>query len=275
MPRHNSRKPGSLRAYFGAKLRRQREARRFSLERLAEEMGYSAQWLHKMEATDKSISEKFAEDCATYFKDPEFIELREDIIRAGRLVNFSQGFSEYLVREEVAASVREFSPQVIPGLLQTENYARALMVAAGHTPDVLEERIATRVDRQRILTKVPYTEFQFIIHEAALITPVGGSQVMREQIEQIIEIADRPNVRIWVLPFSSVTYAALDGIFALLGFEDGSGLMYVEPPELSQVIEDPEIVARGDTRFGILAGEALPHAASLDLIKKHLKEYLQ
>jgi hypothetical protein len=82
-----------------------------------------------------------------------------------------------------------------------------------------------------------------------------------------------PNVQIRILPFSSVTYAALDGLFTILGFEDGTEAAYLEGPEVSQVIEDPKLIAKFAVRFGIIMGEALPQAASLELLTQYLKEY--
>ncbi|MGI5165721.1 helix-turn-helix domain-containing protein [Spirillospora sp. CA-253888] len=266
-------KPDSLRSYFGAKIRRRREGLGFSLERLASEMGYTPQWLHKMETTDKAIPPKFAEDAATYFDDSEFVEIWQAIQRAGRRAYLPRGFPQYIELENEASSLRVYGAQVIPGLLQTESYARALM-SAGQTPQALDEIVAARMERQPVLTRVPFTQFQFVINEAALHVPAGGPQVMREQIRKVIDTVQLPNVQVRVLPFSSVTYAALDGLFTLLGFTDGSEVAYVEGPEVSQVIEDSKVIAKNAVRFEIIMGEALPQAASLDLLRQHEKEYM-
>ncbi|MDL4772741.1 helix-turn-helix domain-containing protein [Actinomadura xylanilytica] len=272
MPRRRDVKPDSLRSHFGAKLRRRREALDFTLERLGDEMGYTPQWIHKMETTDKAVPQKFAEDAATYFDDPEFVEIRDVIQRAGRRAYLPPGFPQFIELEDEATSVRAYVVQVIPGLLQAESYARAVM-SAGQTPEALDEIVAARMERKPILTRVPLTQFQFVINEAALRVPVGGDEVMREQIQRLIDMAGLPNVQIRVLPFSSVTYAALDGLFTILGFQDGAESVYIEGPELAQVIEDPEVIARCVVRFGIIMGEALPRAASLDLLGQYLKEH--
>lgn len=273
MSRRRIMAPDSLRSYFGAKLRRHREALGFSLERLATEMGYTPQWIHKMETTDKSVSEKFAEDTATYFDDPEFTELHAAIKRAGRRAYLPRGFPYFIELENDAVLLKSYEAQVIPGLLQVESYARAVM-SAGQAPQSLEEIVGARMERQSILTKVPLTQFQFVIHEAALRIAVGGSEVMREQIQHVISMSRLPNIQVRILPFSSVTYAALDGLFTLLGFEDGTEVVYVEGPEVAQVIEDREVIMKCAVRFGIILGEALPQAASLDLFEQYLKEYM-
>jgi transcriptional regulator with XRE-family HTH domain len=272
MPRRRDMKPDSLRSYFGAKLRRRREALGFSLERLATDMGYTPQWLHKMETTDKPVPPKFAEDAATYFDDLEFTEIHSAIKRAGRRAYLPRGFPEFIELENQATSLRSYEAQVIPGLLQIESYTRAVL-NAGQAPEALDEIVAARMERQSILNRVPLTQFQFVIHEAALRIPVGGNEVMREQIQHLISVTRLPNAQIQILPFSSVTYAALDGLFTLLDFEDGSEVVYVEGPEVAQVIDDPEMIAKCAVRFGIIMGEALPRAASFDLIEQYLKEY--
>lgn len=272
MPRRRDIKPDSLRSYFGAKLRRGREALGFTLERLATDMGYTPQWIHKMETTDKAVPAKFAEDAATYFDDPEYTEIHAAIKRAGRRAYLPRGFPEFIELEDEATSVRVYATQAIPGLLQTESYARAGM-NAGQTPEALDEIVAARMERQAILTRVPLTQFQFVINEAALRVPVGGHEVMREQVQHVIDTVRLPNVQVRVLPFSSVTYAAQDGMFTLLGSEDGTEVLYVEGPEVAQVIDDREVIAKCVVRFGIIMGEALPRAASLDLLTQYLKEY--
>ncbi|WP_106402587.1 helix-turn-helix domain-containing protein [Actinocorallia populi] len=265
-------KADSLRSYFGAKLRRRREALGFSLERLSTELGYTPQWIHKMETTDKAVPAKFAEDVATYFEDPEFVEVHDAIRRAGRLAYLPRGFPQFIELENEATSIRAYVVQVVPGLLQTKEYATAVM-SAGQALEALEEIVAARMERQSILRRAPFTQFQFVINEAALRTPVGGGDVMREQLQRLIDITCLPNIQIRILPFSSVTYAALDGLFTVLGFEDGTETAYLEGPEASQVIEDPKLIARFAVRFGIIMGEALPRSASLDLLAQYLKEY--
>jgi transcriptional regulator with XRE-family HTH domain len=272
MPRRKEMKTDSLRGYFGAKLRRRREALGFSLERLSADLGYTPQWIHKMETADKAVPAKFAEDVATYFEEPEFIEIHDAIQRAGRHAYLPRGFPRFIELENEASSIRAYVVQVVPGLLQTEDYARAVM-SAGQDLEALEEIVTARLERQSILRRAPFTQFQFVINETALRVPVGGRKVMQTQIQQLVDITRSPNVQIRILPFSSVTYAALDGLFTLLGFEDGSDLAYLEGPEVSQVIEDSKLIAKFTVRFGIIMGEALPQAASLDLLAQYLEEY--
>jgi transcriptional regulator with XRE-family HTH domain len=267
VPRHaQDPDPVSLIAHFGSELRTLRDEAELSRPQLGEVLGYTGQWIGQIELTKSNPSEQFAIDLDTYFKTGGlFFRLWKSIRRATNRRVLLPGFPRYLELEAEATLIRAFVTQVIPGLLQTESYTRAIMDRA-LAPGVLEERVATRMDQQAILQKEDPPKVLFVLDEAVLRRPAGGSKVMSEQLNRLAELAGSPHIDVRILPFSSVTYAGLDGTFHILRLGDGSEILYQEGPGIGQLIDDPAIVADCTVRFDLVMGESLPSSDSLKMI---------
>lgn len=261
---------------FGAVLRAHREARGLSRPQLAEALGCQFRWIEKLETARKPPSEATADDLDTYFDTGQaraFWTMWREIKRQGKHLAAPPGFDKYTELEAEADAIRKFDPQVVPGLLQTPAYARATWVAR-QTLDDVEEHVATRMERQEHLAHNKNPRMWFVLDEAALRRPVGGPEIMREQLERLIDIATtNPRVEVRVLPFSSVTYAGLDGSFTVLSLPHGLDVAYHEGPEISQVSEDGTTVAEYRVRFDLVMGESLRNDESLAMIRKILEEY--
>jgi transcriptional regulator with XRE-family HTH domain len=260
---------------FGTLLRSYRENARLNRPQLAEALGCTPQWIEAIENGKKPPSEATAIDCDTYFKAPArtFWTMWGEIKKAGRHLALPPGFDGFLRCESEAVAMDCFEAQVVPGLLQTESYARALM-NAGQPTDELDALVAQRTDRQSIHDRDKPPRMWFVIDESALHRPVGGAQVMHQQLQHVVDmVAHSPNLQVRILPYESVTWAGLDGSFTVLGFDDGSQVAYHESPGAGQLIDEPDRVTRTAVRFGLVMGEALPLSASLAMIQKALKEY--
>lgn len=259
---------------FGEVLRGHRERAGLSRPQLAKALGCSPQWIEKLETGHKPPSQATAEDLDTYFETPgTFYRMWKEIKRAGKHLASPPGFSEYVKIEAKADAMRSFEAQVFPGLLQIPRYARAVM-SAGQPLDALDERVAGRLERQEILIRDNAPRMWFVLDEAVLRRPVGGPDVMREQLAHLIEVVTTmPRIQVRVLPFSSVTYAGLDGSFTVLTLPGGEDVAYHEGPEVSQVIEDAATVAEFEVRFGLVTGEALRTHESLMMIRSALEDY--
>ena len=130
-------------------------------------------------------------------------------------------FHVYIGLEEAATLIRTYEVQFVPGLLQTEDYIRA--VATGHTtisPEELDRRVKLRVTRQQLLTRPNPPRLWAVIDEAALRRPIGNREIMRGQIERLIEATKMPNVTLQVLPFSAGAHSAEAGAYSILRFPD-------------------------------------------------------
>ncbi|MFW3460116.1 helix-turn-helix domain-containing protein [Streptomyces sp. 058-1L] len=184
--------------------------------------------------------------------------------------DWSQAFIAYSAR---AAVIREYSSHAVPGLLQTPEYARALL-SMGHSlrdAEHLEERVAARLDRQVRLTGPDRPELWIILDEAVLRRPVGGSAVMRGQLEKLLRMAEEPNITVQVLPFDQGAHGALAGSLTVLVLPDGTQVAYTEGAHHGQLTEEPEEVERFVLTYDHLRAMALPPLMSLDLIRSVLE----
>jgi hypothetical protein len=171
-------------------------------------------------------------------------------------------FQPYLGLEVAAASVHTFSPQVIPGLLQTADYARAVLrqVLPEASPEALTRMVSVRVARQRVLTRSDPLQLWAVLDEAALRRPVGGAKVMRGQLDSLVAASELPNVTLRILPFNGGAHPALGGAFTILRFadEDLSDVVYLEHLTGGQVLDRPDDVARYAVAMRRLNEAALP-----------------
>jgi transcriptional regulator with XRE-family HTH domain len=177
----------------------------------------------------------------------------------------------YVALEDASSLIMDWAPQVIPGLLQTPEYAYEVM-RAGHVtdPDDLERRVRARVQRQLLLTRATDpAHLHVILDEAVLDRPVGGVDVMRDQMYKLAAEAHRPNITVQILPKSAGTNAGLEGTFIVLRFPEPAApdVAYVEGVHGVVYIESPRAVAECNVRFEALHKQALEHDASVALIK--------
>lgn len=175
----------------------------------------------------------------------------------------------YVGLEASAVSVRSLALKLIPGLLQTEEYARKLHAVRGHlTPEEVDRRVAVRMQRQQRLTGSPPLQLSVVLDEAALLRCARDTSVAAGQLQQLLERAQLPNVELLVIPFDAGLYVGAAGAYSLLSFPGG-----VLPDVANQeyvagghVIDDQTSVAELATIFGMLRDQALDHDESLALI---------
>ncbi|MEW1615470.1 MULTISPECIES: helix-turn-helix transcriptional regulator [unclassified Streptomyces] len=184
--------------------------------------------------------------------------------------DWSQAFIAYSAR---AAVIRQYASHAVPGLLQTPEYARALL-SVGHSlrdAEHLEERLAARLGRQTRLTTPDRPRLWIILDEAVLRRPVGGPAVMRGQLEKLLRVAQGPDITLQVLPFDQGEHGALGGSLTVLVMPDGSEVAYTEGAHHGQLTEEPDEVERFVLTYDHLRAMALPPLMSLDLIRSALE----
>jgi transcriptional regulator with XRE-family HTH domain len=260
--------PGeSFAAHFGSELRAYRLAANLTQEQLGAKVGYTGQMIGQVELGQATPSQKLCENLDQLFKtNGNFIRMWKVIAREGNVA----WFRDYIERESRANKVRKYEAQLIPGLLQTEDYIRSLVRSRRLSHDV-ERYVAARMARQAILTGDDPAQFWFVIDEAGLQRQFGGRDVMRDQLKRLIELFELPNVHIRILPFTSAIAAAVDGAFIILTFEDEPEVVYHEALEHPRWIESPDGVATCEVRWELIIAEALPSDASL----RHLAALLE
>ncbi|MER7458602.1 helix-turn-helix transcriptional regulator [Micromonospora sp. NPDC126480] len=169
--------------------------------------------------------------------------------------------------EREAISLRWFEANVLPGLLQTEGYARAVLTAAGrHAPGDIERLVAGRLARQGILRRDDPPQFTAVVDEAVLRRPVGGRETMREQLRALVAACAAPHVRLHVVPAAVGAYAGLNGPFVIAASADHRMAGYLDTQLQGQVVSDPADIAAILAAWENVRGEALSHWQSVDLI---------
>jgi transcriptional regulator with XRE-family HTH domain len=168
--------------------------------------------------------------------------------------------------ETGTAAILQYSVQLVPGLLQTEAYAREVLraIPSGAALDV-ERRVEFRMKRQELLTEAQAPRLWVVLDEAVLQRPVGGRQVMDEQLKRLIDAAPLPNVTIQVLPFSVGVHAGMDGEFTILSYDDPADpdVVYLETTAGEHVEESAAVTRRYNAIFDELRAAALNPAESI------------
>ena len=149
---------------------------------------------------------------------------------------------ELIGNEPTAKVIYKYEPSVVPGLFQTQEYARALLKALGNSEYQIDRRLEVRAQRQELLDRPIRPELNFILGEAALSRPVGGDDVMREQLAHLLELSKVNSISIFLLPFSAGAHRGMGSAFTVLQFEDPllPDLLYLENAERESISRDEE-----------------------------------
>ena len=184
-----------------------------------------------------------------------------------RALPFTASFRPFAAFEEVAISLRTFEHALVPGLLQTPGYARAVLgTRPNTTPDELDDMVAARLARRAILDRDNPPMLWVVVDEAVLHREVGDRKIMREQMEHLADMAGRPNIAIQVIPYSAGAHVGLQGAFVIADFEDAPPVAFLATATEGQTVEDASAVARVALTFDSLRTEALHSKASRELI---------
>lgn len=178
----------------------------------------------------------------------------------------------WLTYEENAATLRSFQPLYVPGLLQTEAYAWAALRAGTLTPDQVEEQVAVRLARQAaVLDRERPPLATFVIDEVAL-RRGGPPELLREQLEHLLTLSERPRVFVHVVPLSTGLYIGQDGPFVLASFDEDLGVAFLEDQLEGRVVVRTKDIAELQRMWDAVRAVALPRDQSRGLIKKLVSE---
>ncbi|GAB3418326.1 helix-turn-helix domain-containing protein [Flindersiella endophytica] len=206
------------------------------------------------------------------------LRLARDVYRRGWYDAYGDSLDEPLIElswlESRAVALRSFAAVVLPGLLQTQSYARAIHDAVGALPEPeIERGVEARMLRQQALTRQDPVRYEAVLDEAVLRRPVGGTEVMAGQLEHLLDLIKRPNITLRVLPFAAGAHASPDGGFELVELPSPylqighantpTGIVYVETEALQQLI----------TTYDRLCSKALDPSESIALMKAVVKEF--
>ncbi|MEU6115955.1 helix-turn-helix transcriptional regulator [Streptomyces sp. NPDC047117] len=252
---------------FGALLRFYREKAELTQEALGRRIGFSKSQVAMVERGDRPPKGTFA-------------PLADDTLAAGgallaaaehlHVSRMPSWFEEFAEEEARALALYSYENHLIPGQLQTDGYARAVFNC--HCPPLddeeIEARVATRLARQELLHRKPAPITSFVLEEIALTRPLGGPQVLREQLHHMLDIAQLRNVEIQVMPPDRQTHASLSGPMVLLETAEHRQLVYIEGAGGSFFVSEQPDLGNLFARYGILRAQARTPEESMKLIEQ-------
>ncbi|MEU6390442.1 helix-turn-helix transcriptional regulator [Streptomyces sp. NPDC046939] len=269
-PREEKDLPGAWAAY-GALLRHLRKRAGLRQQELGDAIGYSLEQVASVEQGRRPAKAAFTTAADRTLEARGSLEALQDEVDRGKLPRFFRNFAQ--IEAEVVSRF-SYDPLLVPGLLQTEAYARA--VFAGHCPplsaEIIDRHTEARLSRQKLLSRVPLAELSFTIGEEALRSSVGDPAVMRGQWQHLLAVGALRNVEVQVMPAASGFHCGLDGPFVTLETKEHRHLGYVESQEVGYIVQDPADVSAFGLRYGKLRSQALNSDQSARLIERLVGE---
>jgi transcriptional regulator with XRE-family HTH domain len=277
--------PTVRRRRLGQELRRLRELKGMTAEEVAERLLVSQSKISRLENGRRSISQRDVRDlCGVYeVEDIRIVESLMQMAKDSRQQGWWHSFGDipysvYIGLETDAASLRVYDPQVVPGLLQTRQYAEALIAGAlPETPSAdIDKRVQVRLRRQeRINTAENPLRLWTVLDEAPLRRLVGNKSLMRDQLEHLVEQSQLPHVTVQVLPFEMGSHPGLNGQYAILEFPDAtdSSVVYIEGVTSDLYLEKPNEVQKYSVMYEHLRAQALNVEQSREFIANIAKSY--
>ncbi|WP_431991161.1 helix-turn-helix domain-containing protein [Streptomyces albogriseolus] len=259
--------------FFGAELKRRREEAGFTQVELGMRVfvsgGYIGQFEQAIRKPQLDVAQRIDEALQT---DGIFERLCRKLIDDRRYADY---FAKAAELETLATGICEFAPALVPGLLQTTAYARAVTLAMNPfaSDEFIDEKVSGRVERGRILMDATRPKYWVILHENVLRIPVGGVAVMAEQLEHVATLARKRTVAVQVLPYTAGGYAVMTGDLRLMEFEDAPPTAYTEAVYSGNLLDDPAVVKRARSAYDLLRADALGPEASQSLIESAAEDF--
>jgi transcriptional regulator with XRE-family HTH domain len=274
-----------LRIALGAQLRRLREASGITTEDAAEAIRATHSKISRLERGRSGAKQRDVADLLTLYGVTGETEREQMLMltRQAAAPGWWQQYSDVLPKwlelyvglEEAASVIRTYEVQFVHGLMQTEDYARAvILIANAHAPaEEIDRRVSARMKRQQLLTRPGAPELWAVLDEAALRRPPDGPKVMRAQLEHLLQLTDLPNVTLQVIPFRAGPHAAAGGPFTILRFPepDLPDLVYLEQLNSALYLDQPDDVTGYLTVMNQLCVQAETPAASKAMLRALLK----
>ncbi|WP_030916750.1 helix-turn-helix domain-containing protein [Streptosporangium amethystogenes] len=258
-------------------LRKMREENGLSPESAAIRLGWSRSKVSRIETgRTRASASDVANVCDLYGAGSSvragLIQLAKEVRQRGWWTAYADVFTgSYIGLEDEAALIHQWEVQLVPGLLQTEDYARAVISAGRpepHDAEDIHRRVMARMARRTLLSRPDAPELYAVVDEGVIRRPIGNPESMRDQLQALLVAARRPNVTIRVLPYRAGAHAGLEGAFTVLSFteEVDPDVAYVEGTAGDVYIESSDQIDRYKMAFERICDAALPQDASMGLI---------
>ena len=282
----HGRSPTVLRMILARQLQALREKAGLSYEQAAEAI-YSSEWtVRRMERAEggfKPLTVKsllIAYGITDIREIDAFLALAKDASKPGWWHSYDDilpaWFRTAVGLEEAATLIRAYEPQVIPGLLQTESYIRAITAASfpAATSDYAERTVALRLARQQLLHRASPPGYWVVMDETVLRRPIGGRHVMRDQLTHLIQSAEQPEVTIQVIPFAAGWHPALYGMFWIFRFpgDELPDIVYSEALTGAYYLNKPDETARYTQALDTMCAQAASPEQTITILRDIMKE---
>ncbi|MFI5837541.1 helix-turn-helix transcriptional regulator [Micromonospora sp. NPDC051300] len=263
---------GSATNYVLGELRLFRASVELSQEEFGRRIGYSGSHVSSVETGGRAPTREYTKAIDERFATGGRFER---MLRAlGSLDADPAWLREWIEVEREATTLRWFELSYLPGLLQTERYARATLAGGRFTPEECDRIVAGRMDRQAVLHRQRPPQLVAVVDESVLRRPVlDAPALMAEQFDRLVELAALEHVQVHVVPADAGMYLGLAGQFILAELPDGSRVAYADNQLNAQIVDAPADVARLARTWEVVRNEALPRRQSLKLIKEVAKSW--
>ncbi|MFJ5116686.1 Scr1 family TA system antitoxin-like transcriptional regulator [Kitasatospora sp. NPDC088548] len=262
---------------LGKQIKLLRERSGLTQKELGEQVGYTEALIGSVERGRRTPQPEFLDSADKLLDAGGLLSIAKDDVASAKAkarVRHPAWFRDFAGLEAEAVEIHDYSTLDIPGLLQTEARARALygMRQPLQAEDVIEQRVAARMARQEILTCWPRAMFSWVIDESVLMRPLGGWDVHRGQLRNLLTVGQMRGMSIQVMPLDRTEHAGMGGPFILLTPKGRAQVGYVEGQQTGRLVTDMEDVRIMAARYGTLRAQALAPQESLTLIEKMLGE---
>ena len=262
----------SPRALLGAEVRHAREKAGLSQEDLGARLFVSGSFIGQLEAATRRMQPEYARLLDEALATGDFFQRNCGAANKSR---YPEHFAEAAEAETMATAIRQYAPMLIPGLVQTPAYARAVNRAYDPTApeETIDEWVEGRMVRTRLLDHPTKPLLWLVLDEAVLRRETGGRAVMAEALRHVAGLARRSRIIVQVLPFSAGAHKGMEGSMRLMDFEEAPPLVYLEGPSTGRLEDDPATVAQLRFTFDLLTASALSPEKSLALIEALAQDY--
>lgn len=252
---------------YAAQLKAWRKQRGWSQGQLANRLAYSDSLVSGIETLAKTPTLEFAKQCDRAFDAPAtFVSLHGLVSREA----WPSYFAPVIDFETQAVRIHEWEMRVVPGLLQTEDYARAVIRAGKPrlSQVELDRKVAARVERQKLFERDIPPMYWTVLSEGVLRQVIGSPSIMAEQLDKIIEASSSPSIVVQVLPFGASDHPGTDGPVTVFDFPEAPSAGYMECNGGGMIVEGPDEVTELVTTMSMLHAAALPQRESTDLLRQ-------
>ncbi|MEW1694807.1 helix-turn-helix transcriptional regulator [Streptomyces sp. NPDC091278] len=253
--------------FYGSELRRLREEAGLSQQQLGDVVYCTGSLIGQIETAKKVPTRRFSEQLDAALMTGGLFTRMIGLVLKSQLPTWFQPYADMEAR---ATYISTYQSQLVYGLLQTVEYARAVLSV--EYPERLDELVAARMERQRILEREHPPVVCVVLDEAVLYRDIGGVEVMRKQLEHLLTFRDHPWVQVQVLPFAAGQHSAMMGSFTVLRFDEDPDLFYLEGYGSGHMTADPQVIRERAVGYARLQATALSREDTAALIERVMKE---